>query len=325
MRPWLLFSLLVLLVVLLTVRDDLRQSAAESSESAVRYLAFDMMGWSPRDVFVWRLRLAGLLDSPLGQQWAGAVERASEQPLRVGDQYRSSDAFADDQVEAHVYQVALERGEKLIWQLTRLGNSGSRLYASLERHESEGQGWSTVADLEADGATKSRVVSHSGDYRIVLQPELFARVEYSLAIAYGGSLPFPVEAASQRDIGSSFGAPRDGGAREHHGVDIFAQRGTPVRAVIDGHVRTGTSGIGGNHVWLSGGMLGLGSARYYYAHLDSFAIESGGTVKKGELLGYVGNTGNASTTPPHLHFGIYSSGPVDPAPFLKPEPVLPDR
>jgi murein DD-endopeptidase MepM/ murein hydrolase activator NlpD len=325
MRPWLLFSLLVLLVVLLTVRDDLRQNAAESSENAVRYLAFDMMGWSPRDVFVWRLRLAGLMDSPLGQQWTGAVERASEQPLRVNDQYRITEAFADDQIEAHVYQVALERGEQLMWQLSRLDTSDSRLYASLERHESDGQGWSTVAELDADGATKSRVVSHSGDYRIVLQPELFARVEYSLAIAYGGSLLFPVEAASQRDIGSGFGAPRDGGAREHHGVDIFAKRGTPVRAVIDGHVRTGTGGIGGNHVWLSGGMLGLGGARYYYAHLDSFAIESGDTVKKGELLGYVGNTGNARTTPPHLHFGIYSGGPVDPAPFLKPEPVLPDQ
>jgi murein DD-endopeptidase MepM/ murein hydrolase activator NlpD len=324
MRPWLFFGLLTLLVVLLTVRDDLRQNAAESSQNVARYLAFDVLGWSPRDVFVWRLRFAGLLDSPLGQQWAGAVERASEQSLRVGDQYRTSEAFADDQVEAHVYQVALERGEKLIWQLSRLDAFGSRFYASLERHENQRQGWSTVVALKADNTIKSWVVSQSGDYRIVLQPELFARVEYSLAIAKGGSLPFPVESGSQRDIGSSFGAARDGGAREHHGVDIFAERGTPVRAVIDGHVRTGTGGIGGNHLWLSGGMLGRGGARYYYAHLEAFAIESGDTVNKGEILGYVGNTGNARTTPPHLHFGIYSGGPVDPAPYLKPEPVLPE-
>jgi len=156
----------------------------------------------------------------------------------------------------------------------------------------------------------------------VLQPELFGRAEYSLAVANGGSLPFPVESASQRDIGSKFGAPRDGGTRAHHGVDIFAEKGTPITAVIDGNVRTGTGGIGGNHIWLSGGLFGLGSARYYYAHLDSFAIESGDQVKQGEVIGYVGNTGNAKTTPPHLHFGIYSGGPVDPAPFLKPEPVL---
>ena len=102
-------------------------------------------------------------------------------------------------------------------------------------------------------------MSSSGDYRIVLQPELFARVEYSLDIAHGGSLPFPVAAASQRDIGSRFGAPRDGGAREHHGVDIFAKRGAPVKAVIDGHIRTGTGDIGGNHVWLSGGFSEAGA------------------------------------------------------------------
>lgn len=323
MRPWLLFGLLALLVVMLTARADLRQHAAQSSESAIRYIAFDMLGWSPRDVFVWRLRLSGLLDSPLGQQWLGAVERASESPFRVGDQFRTTETFADDKVEAHVFQLALDRGEKLAWRLSRLDTSGHQLYASLERHENDGQGWSTVAELGADAVAENKLVFQPGDYRIVLQPELSAKVEYSLAIASGGSLPFPVEAASQRDIGSSFGAPRDGGAREHHGVDIFAKKGTPVTAVVDGHVRTGTGGIGGNHVWLSGGIMGLGGARYYYAHLDSFAADAGGTVKKGEILGYVGNTGNARNTPPHLHFGIYMGGPVDPAPFLKPEPVLP--
>lgn len=107
-------------------------------------------------------------------------------------------------------------------------------------------------------------------------------------------------------------------------MDIFAARGTPVTAVINGYVRIGTGARSGEHVWLSGSMIGLGSALHYYAHLDSFA-ESGDKVKKGDILGYVGNTGNAITMPPHLHFGIYSGGPVDPAPFLKPEPILPDR
>lgn len=323
-RPWLLFGLLALLVVLLTVRDDLRQNAAKSSENAVRYVAFDMLGWSPRDLFIWRLRVAGLLDSPLGQRWAEAVERAGEQPVQAAGQYRITESFSSDEVEAHIYQVPLERGEKLIWQFSRLDTADSRLYASLERREKNAQEWSTVTDLDADNLTHSQVVSKAGDYRIVLQPELFANAEYSLAMANGGSLPFPVEGATQRDIGSVFGVDRDGGARKHHGVDIFAERGTPVTAVIDGHARTGTSDRGGKHVWLSGSMIGLGSARYYYAHLDAFEVESGDKVKKGEILGYMGNTGNAINTPPHLHFGIYSGGPVDPAPFLKPEPMLPD-
>ena len=324
LRPWLFFALIVVLLVVLTVRDDLRQQAAQSSESAVRYLAFDLLGVSPRDVFVWRLRLAGLLDSPLGQQWVGAVERASDKPVRVGDRYRTSKVFTADQVEAHVYQLALKRGEKLLWQLSCVDTSASRLYASLERYASDKQGWSSVAQMDASGEISSRVISEPGNYRLVLQPELFAQVEYSLAIATGGSLPFPVEGAAPRDIGSSFGVARDGGARQHHGVDIFAKRGTPVTAVVDGRVRTCTAGIGGNHVWLAGGMLGVGSTRYYYAHLDTFAIASGDTVKQGDVLGFVGNTGNARTTPAHLHFGIYSGGPVDPAPFLKPEPLLPE-
>ncbi len=323
-RPWLLFGLLALLVVLLIARDDLRQDAAESSEDAVHYIAFDIIGWSPRDLFILRLRVAGLLDSPLGQRWAEAVDRAGEQPVQATGQYRTTESFASDEVEAHVYQVSLERGEKLIWQFSRLDISESRLYASLERREKNDQQWLTISDLDADVTTNSQVVSKAGDYRIVLQPELFASAEYLLAMANGGSLPFPVEGAGQRDIGSSFGVDRDGGVRKHHGVDIFAEKGTAVTAVIDGYVRTGTGARGGEHVWLSGSMIGFGNARYYYAHLDSFAVESGNRVKKGDILGYVGNTGNAITTPPHLHFGIYSGGPVDPAPFLKPEPNLPD-
>ncbi|TVP90422.1 MAG: M23 family metallopeptidase [Pseudomonadaceae bacterium] len=323
-RAWLLLSLLVVLVVLLSVRDDLRQGAIQSSEKAAHFVAFDMLGWSPRDIFVVRLRLAGLLDSPLGQRWIGAVEQAGDQPVHIGRQYLSTNNFASDEVEAHVYQVALERGEMLVWQLSRLDASGSRLYASLERRDSSGQEWSTVTALDADSAASSRVVTQPGDYRFVLQPELFAEMEYSLAMANGGSLPFPVEGAAQRDIGSGFGAPRDGGARVHHGVDIFAERGTPVTAVIDGRVRTGTSPRGGKHVWLTGGLLNFGSARFYFAHLDSIAVETGDRVKAGEVIGYVGNTGNAITTPPHLHFGIYSGGPIDPAPFLKPGPVLPE-
>ncbi len=323
MRFWLLFIVLSGLVVLLSVHNDLRQNAIESSEQAVHYIAFDKLGWSPRELFIWRLRMAGLLESPLGQRWTHAVDRASKKPIQAGAQYRTTETFEDDEVEAHIYQVSLERGEKLVWQLTRQDTADSRLYASLERRKRNDEHWTTISHLDAEGDTQTRIASAAGDYRVVLQPELFAKVDYSLAMASGGSLPFPVEGAKQRDIGSVFGDPRDGGARKHHGVDIFAKKGTPVTAVIDGYVRTGTGGLGGKYVWLSGGMFGLGSARYYYAHLDDFAVESGDKVKKGEVIGYVGNTGNARTTPPHLHFGIYAGGPVDPEPFLKPQPELP--
>lgn len=111
---------------------------------------------------------------------------------------------------------------------------------------------------------------------------------------------------------SRFGAPRDAGRREHHGVDLFAPRGTPVLAATAGWVAwVGTNRLGGNVVWLRDARYGR---RLYYAHLDRHAVEEDAWVEPGDTLGFVGNTGNARTTPPHLHFGIYlrGEGPVDP-------------
>jgi hypothetical protein len=119
-----------------------------------------------------------------------------------------------------------------------------------------------------------------------------------------------------RAIRSQFGASRDGGRRSHHGVDIFAPRGTPVVAASRGRVSwVGSSRLGGRVVWLREREMGYA---LYYAHLDSQAVRRGTVVAPGDTLGFVGNSGNARTTPPHLHFGIYlrGTGPVDPFPFL---------
>jgi len=321
-RPWLLLLVLGALIALLTVRPDLRGPAKQTAADAARTIAYDGLGLSPRELFVWRLRVAGLHDSPLGTRWRTAVERA--EPVAVRQRLERRAGFTADALEAQVYTTALGRGEQLQWRLTRATPDGARLYASLERRDAADDDWSTVTDVAADGAVEHVIADRAGDYRIVLQPELFGVVDYDLAMAIGGSLAMPVQGANTRDIGSGWGAPRDGGSRSHHGVDIFAKRGTPLLAVTDGRVRIGTSGIGGNHIWLSGGVFGIGSARYYYAHLDSFNVESGDSVRSGDVIGYVGNTGNARTTPPHLHFGIYAAGgPVDPAPFLRALPALP--
>lgn len=325
-RPWLLLLLLAALIGLLAQRPALKTEAIALARDTV----MAGLNISPRDVYALRLRVAGLEDSALGRRWAGAVKRA--EPRRFTTRYATRDGFAADAIAAHVYAIELARGERFDIRLTRdipCTDCRSALYASLERRtpsNDDPTDWSTVTRLDADGQTESRAIDRDGDYRVVLQPELGAGLAYRIAMARGGSLSFPVQGASTRDIGSGFGAPRDGGSRQHHGVDIFADRGTPVRAVADGRVRTGTGGIGGIHVWLSSGLLGIGGARYYYAHLDDFAVDSGARVETGDVIGHVGNTGNARTTPPHLHFGIYTtSGPVDPAPFLRPLPRLPDE
>ncbi|MES1933530.1 metalloendopeptidase-like membrane protein [Salinisphaera shabanensis T35B1] len=325
-RPWLLACLLAALIALLVYRPAWRADAAVWA----RTTAMDTFHISPRDIYAARLRIAGIEDSALGQRWRNAVARAGADPGRFTTRYATRGTFVPDTIEAHVYQTTLERGERFQVRLQRdapaCAGCRNALYADIERRDTDSDdsnAWAHVSGLPANGEIQSFVTDRDGDYRVVLQPELAAAVRYDVAMARGGSLSFPVKGAAARDIGSGFGAPRDGGSRRHHGVDIFAARGTPVTAVADGRVRTGTGGIGGNHVWLSSGMLGIGGARYYYAHLDSFNVESGASVSKGDVLGYVGNTGNARTTPPHLHFGIYTSfGPVDPAPFLRPPAQL---
>jgi murein DD-endopeptidase MepM/ murein hydrolase activator NlpD len=119
-----------------------------------------------------------------------------------------------------------------------------------------------------------------------------------------------------RAIQSVFGAQRDAGQRLHEGIDIFAPRGTPVVAATDGWVGNAlTNGLGGNVIWVWNPLAGT---RTYYAHLGRHEAHPGQRVMAGEVVGYVGNTGNARGGPTHLHFGIYvvGEGSVDPLPFV---------
>ncbi|MCX7600642.1 MAG: M23 family metallopeptidase [Meiothermus sp.] len=120
-----------------------------------------------------------------------------------------------------------------------------------------------------------------------------------------GELLMPVRGVQVRQVTDTFLAPRPGG-RLHEGQDIFAPRGIPVYAATEGVVvRMGYGQLGGLFVMV----LGPGGRRYYYAHLDRHAegLQEGDWVSRQTLLGYVGNTGNARATPPHLHFGVYGS------------------
>jgi len=85
--------------------------------------------------------------------------------------------------------------------------------------------------------------------------------------------------------------------------------------------RVQTTGLGGKQVWLRDAM----GHNFYYAHLDSQLVREGQQVAPGDTLGLVGNTGNARTTPPHLHFGIYQRGPHDPWPFVYEPTARPSR
>ena len=137
---------------------------------------------------------------------------------------------------------------------------------------------------------------------------------------YIDDLVFPVGSGYGRPLIDSFGFPRMPGTPDEHwheGIDIFAPAGTPLLATERGVItRVGSSRLGGLTVWLRG----ESGADWYYAHLQSHApgIHEGMVVEAGDLLGTVGNTGNAVGTPPHLHMELHPGGgdPVNPYPLL---------
>ncbi len=130
------------------------------------------------------------------------------------------------------------------------------------------------------------------------------------------NLSMPLKNVKKTQIANTWGAARDGG-RSHEGQDIFAPRGTPILSATTGYVvKIGEDNLGGHTV----SVIGDGGRKYYYAHLDSYApnLEVGDYVTRNTVLGYVGSTGNADGTPPHLHFGVYTAtGAIDPLPLLK--------
>ncbi|WP_201549918.1 M23 family metallopeptidase [Psychrobacter fjordensis] len=126
------------------------------------------------------------------------------------------------------------------------------------------------------------------------------------------SLPSPLP---EQNLTDTWGAARSQG-RSHEGIDIFAARGTPIQSTTQGIVRkVGENNLGGRVVVI----VGPGGAGHYYAHLEDYAdIAPNNWVNAGDIIGYVGDSGNAKGTPPHVHYGIYINGSaVNPYPFLQ--------
>lgn len=283
------------------------------------------------------LRAAGLDSTALGREWLAAGDSALRDPFTATLPAREVGIYTRHEARAVAYRLELEEGQRLEVSL-RADGLPARLFLDLFevtgdsarpfRHRATADTLAII-DSAATVLALEHEIRRDGQYVVRLQPELLRGGRYELVLRTAPILAFPVEGHDHRDIRSYFGAERDGGRRSHHGVDIFAPRGTAVLAATIGVVRsTRPNNLGGNVVWLRDEQRGQS---IYYAHLDSVTAYRGQQVRIGDTLGFVGNSGNARTTPPHLHFGIYERGrgPIDPLPWVRlaraePPPVRAD-
>ena len=274
---------------------------------------------SPHEEYSERLAEAGLADTALGRDWTMAGEQALRAPVEPALPFNESVYFAPEAARAVGYRLELARGRQLRLDVAPENDAAARLFVDIYRIEPGGAP-RRVTSLAPDAATLTYDVDEDAAFVLRLQPELRRGGRYRVVARTLASLPFPVPSLASRPVQSGFGAERDAGRRLHEGIDIFAAAGTPVVAVRPGVARPGTNRLGGNVVWLQEG----GSRRsFYYAHLARAAFDAPTRVVAGQVVGYVGNTGNARTTTPHLHFGIYAGRALDPLPFVAADEGVP--
>ncbi len=268
---------------------------------------------TPYERYASSLENAKLNETALGKAWLEAGEKALRDSLTVTLPFKETGYFAAETPKAASYRFEVKRGQKIVVNLETKSREEMRVFVDLFKVK---PALKHVSYLDTSSTVLEYEVEDDLLHQLRVQPELLRSGQYTLTIKSQPTLAFPVPSKKNRGIDSYWGDPRDAGSRNHEGIDIFAPRGTPVVASVDGIVsRVGTNRLGGNVVWLSDTK---NRQNLYYAHLDKQLVSTGQRVSVGDTLGLVGNTGNAKGTTPHLHFGIYRSGKgaTDPFPYV---------
>lgn len=252
----------------------------------------------------------------LYELWQKEGLKALEDSVAVSLPYAETGIFFPANFPVYSYDVALNPGEELKVEL--LADSlQTMIFMDLYRKKIDSViTFEHVESSKFGSRNLTREISEPGVYKIIVQPEIEAHTPFKLVLYKEAVYTFPVASIGNSAVQSFWGAQRDGGRRSHEGIDIFAKRGTPVIAATSGRVTsTADKGLGGKQVWLKDNKRGNS---LYYAHLDSIIARRGMSVSPGDTLGLVGNSGNARTTAPHLHFGIYKGyrGAINPLPYV---------
>jgi peptidoglycan LD-endopeptidase LytH len=278
---------------------------------------------SPYDQYLNTLRSSGIATSDIGRVWIESGSRALKCPRTIRVPTAITEDFSPSEPRAVAYRFTLHRGDRLLANIEIQSDAPVAVFADLFSADSREQS-RPLASSKLAGQQLLFEPSEDGEFVIRIQPELLRGGRITTAPHVRAALLFPVPSVSQSSVQSLYGASRESGRREHQGIDIFAPRGSPAIAAAAGLVTsTSPNRLGGNVVWLWDIRRGQ---RLYYAHLDRLAVSTGQWLNSGETIGYVGNTGNARTTAPHLHFGIYRQrlGPVDPLRCVV-NPTVPTR
>jgi len=279
---------------------------------------------SAHEAYQHSLEEANLSETALGSDWIRVGKEALESPVEIALPYEEAFYWDPKSAEAGGYRFFVQRGLRVEVEISAYSSDSLLLFADLFRETGDTAIYRThVATADEKMRRLEFEPRRDSYYALRLQPELLRGGKFKVLIREVPSIGFPVKGKNSRSISSFFGDPRDGGSREHHGVDIFAARHTPVLAPSNASVtRVGEGDIGGRYVWLYDSKR---SMYLYFAHLETREVERGDQLSAGQLIGTVGNTGNARYTPPHLHFGIYRNGPIDPYHFIVETDTVPEK
>ncbi|MBE7179512.1 MAG: M23 family metallopeptidase [Mucilaginibacter polytrichastri] len=272
---------------------------------------------SPHEAYAQSLQSAGLQKSGLTRKWLASAQNSLLKPVSITLPYHETGFFDAAEPRAAAFRFAAKRGQQLTVTTQKRSIDSVKLFVDLWLNETSRSNFSKPLDFaDTLNSPLTYNVDADGEYILRLQPELLQDLQYTLTLTTGPSLGFPVQKGANWNIGSYWGVDRDAGARRHEGIDIFAPKLTPAVAAAAGTVTAVNENyLGGLTVWMSPDGTNY---TLYYAHLDKQIAVRGQKVMPGDTLGLIGNTGNARTTPPHLHFGIYTyGGAINPLPFVE--------
>jgi peptidoglycan LD-endopeptidase LytH len=261
-------------------------------------------------------RLKAEAEDPRVLAWERQAVSSLLSPVAVTLPSREAVQIGGVASEALALRFEARRGQRLVVELESRGTdeeAGEPIFVDVFAEGEPDRGFvPLVSGTSIEGVTTT--IGRDGAYLLRLQPTLGLEARAIVSARLEPSIGFPVAGKDPGAVASTFGAPRDGGRRQHHGIDIFAPRGTKAVAAATATVlHVGTNRLGGNVVWLRADDPPL---VLYYAHLERALVERGQRLEAGAVVGEVGNSGNARSTAPHLHFGIYGRGPIDPHPFV---------